>query len=145
LAGVAARELQEHSFAISFVSKYRHSTPSTIHQLRKKLKLGTGKRKRKGEGEGEGEGAQSDENDAENANEECTILLSTVHGAKGLEWDTVQLLDDLAPLAAFRVTVDKETGNSSGSLWCPSWGDSLLNLWQVDQASASRAARAHVN
>ncbi len=60
--------------------------------------------------------------------------------------DTVQLLDNLAPLAAFRVTNDKETGNPSGSLWCPSWADPLLNLWQVDKASASRAersARAH--
>jgi hypothetical protein len=32
------------------------------------------------------------------------VLMTTVHGAKGLEQHTVQLLDDFCPLAALRVS-----------------------------------------
>jgi hypothetical protein len=132
MAEAEARELNDHIFAINFVNKYGDSTHSTIDKLRIKLKLGTGKRRR-------GEGAGGNEDYAENANEECTIQLSTVHGAKGLEWDTVQLLDDLAPLAAFRVVDDKVTGTPSGSPWFPHWDDSLLNLWLVVRPRTQRA------
>jgi hypothetical protein len=121
-AEVEARELSEEQAAISFVLRYRSAAPETLDMLKKKLKIDNPKRIGKGEGE------QAD-SDPETENEECTILLSTVHGAKGLEWDTVEVLDDLAPLAAFRVDVPKNSNTPTGSLWCPEWDDLALNLW----------------
>lgn len=113
-----AREMNEHIFAISFVQKYKGSTLSTIEKLRKKLKLG--------KSEGEGRVEEGAENESEESTTGApTILLSTVHGAKGLEWDTVEVLDDLAPLAAFRVNVKDRTGG----LWFQTWDDPQVNLW----------------
>ncbi len=123
-AEAETREMSDQVSAISFVQRYKGETPSTIEDLKEKLKIGKSKRKAKEKGEDE-----LADSDPETENKECTILLSTIHGAKGLEWDTVQVLDDLAPLAAFRVDVDKNSNTPTGSLWCEHWNDQALNLW----------------
>lgn len=52
------------------------------------------------------------------------VELFTVHGAKGLQWPRVQLLDDFVDLAAFKVQDGK-----GGMTW-PEFGDEI-NLWYV--------------
>jgi hypothetical protein len=139
---VEARELTDHSFAISFVNKYKGSTPSTIAQLRTKLKLGTGKRKRNGERAG-----ASDEDDAEHANEECTIQLSTVHGAKGLEWTPCSCLTTsrrsppfASPMTRRRATRRAASGARPGPTRCSTCGK-----WIRPRPRAQSAARAHIS
>jgi hypothetical protein len=59
------------------------------------------------------------------------VLMTTVHGAKGLEYDTVQLLDDFCPLAAFEVV------DGRGRMSWPV-GDDGINLWYVALTRAKR-------
>lgn len=59
------------------------------------------------------------------------VLMTTVHGAKGLEFDTVELLDDLCPLSAFEVV------DGIGRMAWPV-GDDEINLWYVALTRAKR-------
>ena len=53
------------------------------------------------------------------------VELLTVHAAKGLQWQTVELLDALVELAAFTVQDGK-----GGMAW-PEFDGDAINLWYV--------------
>lgn len=59
--------------------------------------------------------------------EEADVILSTIHSAKGMEWDNVEVGEDLAMLNLF----------SNSGFDFPSWGDGL-NLWYVAVTRAKR-------
>ena len=62
---------------------------------------------------------------------DANVLLTTVHQAKGAEWDHVELLDDFKPLAAFEVV------DGRGRM---AWraGNDEFNLWYVALTRAKR-------
>ena len=62
---------------------------------------------------------------------DANVLLTTVHAAKGAEFDTVELLDDFLPLSAFEVV------DGRGRM---AWraGNDEINLWYVALTRAKR-------
>ena len=60
---------------------------------------------------------------------DCDVLLSTVHAARGAEWDNMVVLDDLVPFAKFERT-DSNSSRLPYEFDVKDWGDDL-NLWYV--------------
>lgn len=75
---VRERQLGRFTMALSIVNKFKQDTLDVIESFE------TGVLR------------------AEHSAATADILLSTVHAAKGMEWDTVEVLDDVIELAAFR-------------------------------------------
>mmetsp|Transcript_10636 Transcript_10636/g.20558 ORF Transcript_10636/g.20558 Transcript_10636/m.20558 type:complete len:916 (-) Transcript_10636:330-3077(-) len=77
-------ELREYMRHIHLIEEFQHSTMKTLQEFRKKV---------------------LDQQKYLKINpEQADIVLSTIHAAKGMEWDTVELLNDLQPLARFAMT-----------------------------------------
>ncbi len=72
--------------------------------------------------------------------DEADIVLSTIHSAKGMEWDNVEICDDLVPLAMFQVVKRHPSSpciqsasvplDSTAMFNFPGYGDDI-NLWYV--------------
>ena len=72
--------------------------------------------------------------------EEADIVLSTIHAAKGMEWDNVEICDDLVSLAKFRVVKRNPSSpciqsaavplDITAMFDFPGYGDDI-NLWYV--------------
>ena len=67
----------------------------------------------------------------QSARPDVQVELLTVHAAKGLQWPSVQLLDDFVELAAFKVQ------DGRGGMAWPEFGDEI-NLWYVALTRATR-------
>eukprot|EP01043_Picozoa_sp_COSAG02_P057325 COSAG02_NODE_6939_length_3275_cov_3.165302_1_plen_804_part_00 len=72
--------------------------------------------------------------------DEADIVLSTIHSAKGMEWDNVEICNDLVPLAKFRVVNRNPSSpciqsasvplDMAAMFDFPGYGDDI-NLWYV--------------
>ena len=64
------------------------------------------------------------------------VVLSTIHSAKGMEWDHVQIFDEtLQNLSRFRVAYKKQQMQSATSITSPSSSSSSVSHAEMDWPS----------
>lgn len=105
-SGIVERPIPALRFALGVVNKYGSRLPDLLLRLDALL--------------------------AQSARSDVQVELLTVHAAKGLQWQTVELLDDLVELAAFTVQDGK-----GGMAW-PEFDGDAINLWYVAVTRATR-------
>mmetsp|Transcript_839 Transcript_839/g.1519 ORF Transcript_839/g.1519 Transcript_839/m.1519 type:complete len:811 (-) Transcript_839:574-3006(-) len=128
---VEIRELSRFSNTISLIQKYKEQTMAVVGSFRENI---------------------LEQNIKE---EDADIILSTVHAAKGCEWDNVVVLDDLSPIHLFmpkdiqrkgggqqhqqsnNQAVKNKDAVREWEFKSESWGDHL-NLWYVALTRAKK-------
>lgn len=115
ISEVETRELTQLSTHVSLINKYQTEAANVLLKFKQSVL------------------------DKNYSLDEADIILSTVHAAKGLEWDVVEVLDDLSQnLSQFSFSSQTSgfqsasiAASSSAPEWnFKSWGDDV-NLWYV--------------
>jgi len=101
---VRARELGTYVLHIGLINTYEEGTLKVLDNFKKSIL------------------------DKKYSLDEANYLLTTVHAAKGLEWDNVEILDDFMELAKYEKSISSNTVACIFDL--KDWGDDL-NLWYV--------------
>ena len=98
---VQERELNNYLLHIGIIKQYKNETMQIIGKFKEEIL------------------------DKKYTSDEATVILTTVHAAKGMEWENVEILDDFTDLKKYSII-----SKSKGEFSQPSWGDDL-NLWYV--------------